>query len=98
MSTETQVVKRFVALLRKHPEKYRGWASRYLSWHIHQELVRGDLRGGFVLFGHDYPDRAYMARRLEKRIRKKAAQPFRRKKRGPMRAKAAGKNEVTRRR
>jgi hypothetical protein len=33
-----------------------------------------------------------------KRIRKKVAQPFRRKKRGPMRAKAAGKNEVTRRR
>jgi hypothetical protein len=35
-----------------------------------------------------------MSKRLERRIMKKAAQPFRRKKRGPQRRRAAGKNEV----
>lgn len=38
-----------------------------------------------------------LRRRLRKRIMKKLRQPFRRKDRGPLRRRAAGKNEVTRR-
>lgn len=38
------------------------------------------------------------SKRLAKRIAKKLRQPHRRKDRGPLRARAAGKNEVTRRR
>jgi hypothetical protein len=97
MVTETQIVKEFVALLNRHPEKFSGALSRYLRHAIHLALTRDDLRGMFS-FGGTRPDRQYMAERLEHRIRKKVGQPFRRKKRGPLRRRAAGKTEVTRKR
>jgi len=95
VTTETQVVKRIVAALEKNPRRYSGYSSRALRWDIYRQLERGDVRSGGCHFGSGpRPDRAFMVARLEKLIRKKAAQPFRRKRRGPMRAKAAGKNEV----
>lgn len=97
MTTETQVVNRFVAELRKDPRKFSGYSSRALRHKIMAELTRDDLPGCGYFFIRIDPDRAYMGARLERRIRKKAAQPFRRKKRGPLRRRAAGKNEVTRR-
>lgn len=98
MTTETQIVNEFVAMLRRHPKKYSGAMSRYMRGAIMRALTRDDLRGGFNFNGGGRRDRQYMAERLERRIRKKLAQPFRRKDRGPLRAKGAGKNEVTRKR
>lgn len=97
MTTESQVVRQFVEELRKQPHRYDGH-YHFLRHSIHQALIKDDLLGGYSFRSSCRRERDFMAARLEKRIRKKAAQPFRRTKRGLMRAKAAGKNEVTRRR
>lgn len=98
MTTETQVVKRVVAMMKADPTLFRGWSSRAMRWKIYQLLAEGDAKGGGVpYFGGGLPPRAHLVTLLAKRISKKAGQPFRRKRRGPLRAKAAGKNEVTRR-
>lgn len=100
MATETQVVNQIVADIKRHPDKYKGWASRALRWAIMDALHKDDLPGAYHYHPRDNGgrDRQYMIARLERRIQKKLGQPFRRKKRGPFKRRAAGKNEVTRRR
>lgn len=87
MPTETQVVKEIVRRYRKHGIP-TGHATRRIPNDIYHEIMKGE-RWGYGL--------GYTIRRLRKRIMKKLGQPFRRKKRGSLCRKAAGKNEVTRR-
>jgi hypothetical protein len=96
MATETQIVNEFVREIRKRPNDAK-FSNRNLRWEIQRALTRDDLRGGYWFRGPAKPERAYMAGRIERRIRKKLGQPFRRKDRGPLRRRAAGKTEVTRR-
>lgn len=98
MITETQIVNEIVAMAKKDPQKYTGWGSRTLRWSIIDRLYKDRGLAGGYCFSIARPERSNMVARLERRIRKKLGQPFRRKARGPKRAKAAGKNEVTRRR
>jgi hypothetical protein len=95
MATETQIVKEYVRKFRgKKPQN--DYATRELLGGIHNALTRDDLPGRFDN-RNGRRDRQYMAHRLLLRIMKKLRQPFRRKDRGPLRRRAAGKNEVTRR-
>lgn len=81
-TTETQIVKRLTSL-----SIACNGSSRTLVSTIYALLIP---KGSWSI--RDSPRSAM--KRILKRVRKKGRQPFRRQKRGPLRAKAAGKNEV----
>lgn len=70
----------------------RGDDADELAWAVcaltERESIGGYWRPWF------YGDGRKRYRRIKRRIAKKLSQPFRRKKRGPLRARAAGKNEI----
>ena len=96
MATETHVVNVIVADIKAHPDKYKGFSSRGLRHRIARELAKDDPPGQW--HPQSYHNREDLIGKLEHKIHKKLGQPFRRKKRGPLRKRASGKNEVTRRR
>ncbi len=95
MKTETQIVKELIRRIRAKRLGDVDVRCR-LREVVARELHNNRIPGPFDLSTRRR-EREDMSARLERRIRKKLAQPFRRKKRGPLRKRAAGKNEVTRR-
>jgi hypothetical protein len=82
MTTDTQAVKAAVRRLRRRarPSAARAW------WDIAVDLQPGSVWAAWRVQSK--------AKRLMRRAIKKRGQPFRRQDRGPLRRRAAGKNEI----
>jgi hypothetical protein len=87
VATETSVVKAIVRRIKGG--KLTPSCGDEIMHAAMMALKKGDHKSGcFSMFQRP----TWPGKRLRRRIVKKLAQPFRRKKRGPRRAKAAGKN------